>query len=75
MYQIIKIRVSTGAKTEKVEQMSDGSFKVRVNAPPEKGKANERVIELLAEHFQVSKSKVAILSGQTYREKTVLVDL
>ena len=75
MSQIIKIRVSTGAKTEKVEQMSDGSFKVRVNAPPEKGKANERVIELLAEHFQVSKSKVAILSGQTYREKTVLVDL
>jgi len=75
MSQIIKIRVSAGAKTEKVKQMSDGSFKVRVNAPPEKGKANERVIELLAEHFQVSKSKVAILSGQTYREKTVLVDL
>ena len=75
MSQIIKIRVSAGAKTEKVEQMSDGSFKVRVNAPPEKGKANERVIELLAEHFKLSKSKVAILSGQTYREKTVLVDL
>jgi len=72
---IIKIRVSAGAKTEKVEKMTDGSFKLRVNAPPEKGKANERVVELLAAHFNVSKARVAILSGQTYREKSVLIDL
>jgi uncharacterized protein len=72
---IIKVRVSAGAKTEKVEKMDDGSFKVRVSLPPEKGKANERVVELLAEYFKVSKAKVAIISGNTFREKSVLVDL
>ncbi|MEI8328133.1 MAG: DUF167 domain-containing protein [Candidatus Taylorbacteria bacterium] len=75
MSKIIKIRVSAGAKTEKVEEMADGSFKVRVNAPPENGKANQRVVELLAEHFHTSKARVAIISGATYREKTVLLDL
>ncbi len=72
---IIKIRVSAGAKTEKVEEMADGSFKVRVNAPPEKGKANERMVELLATHFDTSKARISIISGHTFREKMVLVDL
>jgi len=75
MSKIIKIHVSAGAKTEKVEEMTDGSFKVRVNAPAEKGKANERVVELLAEHFKTSKARISIISGHTYKEKKVFLDL
>ncbi len=75
MSSTIKIRVSAGAKTEKIEMMPDGVLKVRVNATPEKGKANERVIELLAGHFKLSKSRIAIISGHSYREKVVLIDL
>jgi len=71
----VKVKVSAGAKTEIVEKMADGTFKVRVNAPPEKGNANRRMVELLAEYFKVSKARVAIISGQTYREKVVLIDL
>ncbi len=71
----IKVKVSAGAKTEKIEEMEDGSFKIRVQAPPEKGKANERVAELLAEHFQISKSKIFLVSGQTHREKVFLIEL
>jgi uncharacterized protein (TIGR00251 family) len=70
----IKVKVSAGAKTEKVEEIEPSIFKVRVSAPPEKGKANERVAELLAEYFGVSKSKVFLVSGATYRDKVFLID-
>ena len=74
MSKTINIKVSAGAKTEKIEIMADGTMKVRVNAPPEKGKANERVVELLAEHFRLSKARISIIKGHTSREKVVLVE-
>ena len=74
MSKIIKIKVSAGAKTEKVEELADRTYKVRVSAPPEKGKANERVVELLALHFGVSKARISIISGHTARDKAVLLD-
>ena len=55
--RIIKVRVSAGAKTEKVEEIEPDVFKIRVSTPPEKGKANERVTQLLADYFKISKSK------------------
>ncbi len=73
MEKIIKVKVSAGAKTEKVEEIEPGVFKIRVSAAPEKGKANHRVAELLAEYFKVSKSKVFLLSGAAYREKVFSV--
>ena len=72
--KIIKVKVSAGAKTEKIEEIEPGVFKVRVSEPPEKGKANDRVLELVAEYFKVSKSKVFLVSGNTYREKTIMID-
>ena len=74
MSKTIQVRVSAGAKTEKIEVMPDGVIKVRVNAPPEKGKANERVVELLAEYFKLSKARISIIRGHTNREKTVLIE-
>jgi uncharacterized protein len=73
--KLIKVKVSAGAKTESVEEMPDGSYKVRVSAPPDKGKANQRVLELLAEHFKISKSKVFLVSGATFREKVFSIEL
>jgi len=71
----IKVKVSAGAKTEKVEELADGTFKIRVTEPPEKGKANSRVLELVAEYFGIPKSNVILLSGHTYREKVIVVEV
>jgi len=73
--KIIKVKVIAGAKTEKIEEVLPGCFKIRVSEPPEKGKANTRVLELVAEYFKVSKSKVFLVSGNTYREKTIMIDM
>lgn len=48
-----------------------GRFKVYVTAPPEKGKANAAVLELLSRYFGVKKQKVVLLKGETSPFKTI----
>jgi uncharacterized protein len=54
---------------------SDGklSLQVKVRALPEKGKANEAAIELLAEALGLPKRAFAITAGETDRLKTVRI--
>jgi uncharacterized protein len=74
MARIINVSVTPGAaKTEIAGVMQDGTVKVRVTAPPEKGKANEQVCELLAARFSVPKSCVEIVRGATSRRKQVRI--
>ncbi len=58
-----------------MEEISKDSFRIRVNKPAEDGKANARVIEIVAEYFNISKLCVKIVSGLTYREKVLEVYL
>jgi hypothetical protein len=54
-------------------QAADGSvhLKTRVAAPPHEGAANAALVALLARHFGVAKSKVAIVAGMAARIKRV----
>lgn len=65
----ITVQVKPNSKKESVEKLDDGSYVVRANAPPVDGKANERVVELLAEYFDVSKRSVNLVSGTTSKRK------
>ena len=71
--KIIEVKVSAGAKTEKIEEIGPSTFKIRVNAPPERGRANIRVIELLSYHLDIPVSKIFLKSGATSREKIFLI--
>ena len=66
----ISVKVKTKAKKESVEPAQSG-LKVSVKEAPEKGKANERVIELLSKYFKTAKSNFEILSGHTSRYKII----
>ena len=46
-------------------------LKARVAAPPEDGKANRALVELIADAFDVAKGKVAIVSGEASRIKVI----
>jgi uncharacterized protein len=71
---IIRVKViPKAAKSEVVGQMDDGTWKLKVAAVPEKGKANEAVCELLATHFKVPITRVSIVSGQTSPFKHVRI--
>ena len=63
-------------RIEGIETRDDGSevLRVRVTAPPDKGKANKSVAALIASAFGLAKSRVAIISGETARLKLLRID-
>ena len=60
------------SKNEVVGPYRDG-IKVKVTAPPVKGKANEALIRFLAEELGVSPSRIEIMRGLHSREKTLRI--
>ncbi|MFI9506472.1 DUF167 domain-containing protein [Nocardia sp. NPDC052566] len=58
-----------------VETLDDGTLQLYVRAPAVEGKANKAAIELLAEHYGVSKSSVRLSAGATSRFKRFAIDL
>jgi len=66
--------IPRSAKTEIAGEMADGTLKVKVAAPPEKGKANETLCAFLAEHYGVPRSAITIVSGHSAALKLVRID-
>lgn len=71
MPTLISVSVQPKAKARGVEVLADGSYKVRTNVAPEDGKANADVIEQLAEHLGVAKSRLSVARGATGRKKVI----
>ncbi len=67
----LQIVVKTNARKNAVEVREDGSLFVLVNAPPVEGKANKKIIELLADYFDKPKSAVTISGGKFSKRKIV----
>ena len=69
----LRLRVSPGAaRTEVAGRHGDG-WKVRVGAAPERGRANDAVVALLADSLGVPRTAVSVVSGQASRDKVVEV--
>src|ERR687887_909424 len=67
----VRLRVSPGSrKTELAGRHGDG-WKIRVSAPPEGGRANDAVLELLADRVGLPRRALTIVSGQKSRDKVV----
>ncbi len=59
----IHVKVKADSKKEELEQKSDDHFEISVREKAERNLANNRVIELIASHFKISKSSVRIING------------
>lgn len=70
---ILQVKVQPKAKKDEIIGLEGQALKVRVKAPPEKGKANEACIKLLAKFFGIPKSQLKLLRGETSRQKVVSV--
>ena len=68
MYIQVKV-IPKSPKTEFIERMPDDTFKIRIKAAPERGKANTELIAFLAKLCGVNKTDVKIISGQTHTRK------
>ena len=59
----VNVRVTAGAKKEKVEALSEMRLKISVKQKAKEGAANARVLELVAAHYKVPIKKVHIVRG------------
>lgn len=66
---ILTVHVKPNAKQESLEWMDEDTLKISVTVPPEKGKANKAVIELLAEELNIAKTTIELVRGGTTRIK------
>jgi uncharacterized protein len=72
---LLALRVAAGARRTRVVGVHGGALKLSVQAPPERGKANRQVVELVADTFALAPSEVAIVRGETAPDKTVRLPL
>ena len=71
----LRLRVRAGAHRDGIEGEHGGALRVRVTAAPEKGKANRRVLELLADVLGVPPSELRLLAGESRPDKVVWIPL
>jgi len=70
---VVPIRLQPGARKTGVIGEHAGALKVAVIAPPENGRANAALVELLRDLFQVQRSQIELISGGASRNKSVLL--
>ena len=70
---ILKLHIVPGARQTAVAGLHGDRLKVKVAAPPEKGRANQELLEFLARSLKVPLRDLRLTSGATSRAKVVAV--
>ena len=68
-----EVLATPGSSVSKVRGVHGTALKVAVRAAPERGKANDEIVDVLAEFFDVAAQSVQIVSGETSRNKRVRI--
>lgn len=74
----LMVWVTPGARRTEILGFAKGPhdrdyLKLKVSVPPEDGRANEAVLKLLSETFNIPKSRLSIASGQTTPFKRIVL--
>jgi len=69
----IEIVARPGASRRRIVRIDPRGLVIALNAAPEKGKANDELIDFLARELKVARSAIAIVRGETSRRKTVRI--
>jgi uncharacterized protein (TIGR00251 family) len=70
---VLPVRAQPGARRAGVQGEHNGALKIAVTAPPEDGRANRAIVEVVRELLKVKRSQVELISGATSRDKRLLV--
>lgn len=71
---ILQIKVKPNARENRLTESKDGVWTASIKALPVDGKANEALIDLVAEHFKVRRRQVSIATGSTSRLKRLFIE-
>ena len=70
---VLQLHCQPGAKVTRVVGEHDGRLKVALHAPALENRANDALVQWLAQTVGVTRRDVELLSGQTGRKKRVLI--
>jgi uncharacterized protein len=70
---VLAVRAQPGARRNGVVGKQNGALKIAVTAPPDRGRANTAIAEVLADALGLKKSQVGLISGPTSRAKRFLL--
>ena len=70
----VDVHVQPRASKSEIVGLHGAALKVRVQAPPVEGAANEALVSLLADRLGVPRRAVRVVAGAASRMKTVEVD-
>lgn len=70
---ILSLHIQPAAKKTGIAGTYGDALKIRLNAPPVDGKANDCLIAFLADRLALPKSRVILESGQTSRAKRIRI--
>jgi uncharacterized protein len=71
---LISIKLTPGAPRNEVIGRVEGTWRIRVTAPPVEGKANKALLEFLSDKLDVAKSRLRLVGGEKSRHKLVAVE-
>ena len=70
----IRLHVHPGSAHNEAVSFADGVLRVRVAAPPTKGKANKELLAFLSQLLEVNQDALTIVAGHTSRNKTLSIE-
>lgn len=70
---LLKVKVVPGASRSRISGVLGGALKVAVAAPPERGKANAALVEILSQHLGVPARNITVDQGHGSPRKAVLI--
>lgn len=68
---LLHLKVQPNASNSAVAGPHADRLKIRLQSPPQDGKANQELIRFLSKTLGISKSSIELTRGQTSRDKTV----
>lgn len=68
---LLKIKVLPRSSKNELLKLEDGTYKLKLTAPPVDGEANEALIKFVSKEFGVSKSQIRIVKGETNKNKII----
>jgi uncharacterized protein len=67
----LNVKILPNAHRNEILNFLNGVWRIKIAAPPEKGKANKELIAFLGEYLKIRKDAILILKGHTSHNKIV----
>jgi uncharacterized protein (TIGR00251 family) len=72
-HTLLKVRVAPGARKSEIAGEHGDAIRIKISAPALEGKANEALLEFVAEKLGVHRRDVALFSGHSSRDKVISI--